>query len=84
MNCVKTKTTNSLTVESTKNRLFAKQHIMKTAGTCKKWEPNNKLIKAVEDGTIKRRYTERLRKIQEDGRMTLHEGVDDDIEESFM
>ena len=53
-----------------------KTMIVKTAETCRKLEPNKELIKAREDESVKRRYTDRLSKLKEEEKTTLYEVVD--------
>jgi hypothetical protein len=44
INCVKTKITNSLKVETVKDRLLAKQSITRNNATCTSWQPQNPLV----------------------------------------
>ena len=37
-----------------RKHFYGPLYIVKTAETCRKWEPNNKLIKAIEDEAVKR------------------------------
>ena len=61
INRMKTTSTNSLEPETVKNRLLAKQSINKTnKQTCCCWKPNQKLITETMDGTVRKRYQERL------------------------
>ena len=53
-----------------------KTMIVKTEETRGKWEPNKVLIKAREDESVKRRYTDRLSKLKEEEKTTLYEVVD--------
>ena len=60
INRVKTKSTSSLETETVKNRLLAKQSINRKNHTFCCWEPNQKLIAEMMDGTVRKRYQERL------------------------
>ena len=60
INRMKTKLTSSLEPETVKNRVLAKQSINKKNQTCCCWQPNQKLITEMMDGTGRKRYQERL------------------------
>ena len=60
INRMKTKSPSSLEPETVKNRLLAKQSINRKNQTCYCWEPNQKLITEMMDGTVRKRYQERL------------------------
>ena len=55
---------------------YGLSYIVKTAETCKKWEPNNELVKAIKDGTVERQYTDTVRKLKEKKKTTLYKVVD--------
>ena len=57
---MKTKSTSFLEPETVKNRLLAKQSITRKNQTYCCWEPNQKLITEMMDGTVMKRYQERL------------------------
>ena len=59
INRMKTKSPSSLETETGKNRLIAKQSINRKSQTCCWWEPNRKIITMM-DGTVGKRYQERL------------------------
>ena len=60
INRMKTKSTSSLETETGKNRLIAKQSMNRKSQTCCWWEPNRKIITKMMDGTVRKRYQERL------------------------
>ena len=60
INRMKTKSNSSLESETVENRLLAKQSINRKNQTCCCWEPNQKLITEMMDGTVRKRYQERL------------------------
>ena len=60
INRMKTKSPSSLEPKTVKNRVLAKQSIIRKNQTCYCWEPNQKLITEMMDGTVRKRYQERL------------------------
>ena len=80
VNCVKTKTTNKLKPETTRDRILARQRITKHNKTCVTWEPKQELIHDLQEGTTYRRYSERLKSAKTSYEMaTLYEDSDDEI-----
>ena len=57
---MKTKSTSFLEPETVKNRVLAKQSITRKNQTYCCWEPNQELITEMMDGTVMKRYQERL------------------------
>ena len=60
INRMKTKSTSFLEPETVRNRVLAKQSITRKNQTYCCWEPNPKLITEMMDGTVMKRYQERL------------------------
>ena len=52
VNCVKTRITNSLKVETVRDRILAKLHISRKYSNYASWEPTKTLIKDLEDGSV--------------------------------
>ncbi len=75
VNCVKTKLTNALKVETVKDRLLAKQCLTRNAATCTTWQPTKTLIRELEEGTVHKRYEKRL-KDQKENNETVHLSAD--------
>lgn len=59
MNCVKTKSSNSMKTETMTSRLLAKQNVTKNNTTCMSWHPSEQLVKEVEGGEVSRKYKKR-------------------------
>ena len=66
VNCLKTKATNELKAETVKDRLLAKQNMARNNGSCCTWEPPLALIQDLENGTVYKRYQNRITKKKED------------------
>ena len=71
VNCVKTKKTNRLTVESVRNRLLAKQAVTKYGNTTGTWNPSASLVSDVVNGACSQRYKQRQAKIQQENSVTV-------------
>ena len=69
VNTVKTKKTNKLKANTTRDRILAKQHATKK---CLTWQPSKALLKDFENGGARKRYSERLEKARkEQGMMNI-------------
>ena len=79
INRMKTKTTNSLKAETVDNRLLAKQSISRKNETCSSWEPNQKLIREVANGTVSKRYLERLERQKLESVTATDSGSDEEL-----
>ena len=66
VNCLKTKVTNKLNAETVKDRLLAKQNMARNNESCCTWEPPLALIQDLENGTVYKRYQNRIIKEEED------------------
>ena len=62
VNTVKTKKTNKLKANTTRDRILAKQHVTKGNSSCLTWQPSKALLKDFEKGGARKRYSERLEK----------------------
>ena len=81
VNCLKTKVTNKLKVETVKNRLLAKQNVAKNNASCCIWEPRLVIIKDLESGTVYRRYENRNIKEEKNGLANINIQQDGGLDE---
>ncbi|GFN80995.1 proteinral transcription factor ii-i repeat domain-containing protein 2 [Plakobranchus ocellatus] len=65
MNSIKTKCSNSLRAETVKDRLLAKQSIIRNNSTCVTWDPSEQLVKEMVSGVVSSRYTKRMNEQKE-------------------
>ena len=63
VNCL---VTNELKAETVKDRLLAKQNMARNNGSCCTWEPPLALIQDLENGTVYKRYQNRITKKKKD------------------
>ena len=63
---VKTKKTNKLKANTTRDRILAKQHVTKGNSSCLTWQPSKALLKDFENGGARKRYSERLEKTRKE------------------
>ena len=68
VNTVKTKKTKKLKVNTTRDRILAKQHVTKGNSSCSTWQPSKALLKDFENGGARKRYSEHLKKSQKETR----------------
>ena len=72
VNTVKTKKTNKLKANTTRDRILAKQHVTKGNSSCLTWQPSKALLKDFESGGARKRYSDCLEKAQkEQGMMNI-------------
>ena len=72
VNTVKTKKTNKLKANTTRDRILAKQHVTKGNSSCFNRQPSKALLKDFENGGARKRYFERLEKARkEQGMMNI-------------
>ena len=76
VNLVKTKHTNKLSAESVRDRLLAKQDVVKGCSTCVDSKPRQELIQDIADGTCHKRYQHRIEEARRRGQATFVEGVE--------
>ena len=60
VNCWKTKVTNKLKAETVKDRILAKHNMARNNGSCCTWEPPLALTQDLENGTMYKRYQNRI------------------------
>ena len=77
MNCIKTRQTNSLKAETVKNRILAKQAIIRGNNICITWTPSKKLVSDLETATISQRYLKRMEHQKNNLSMETGEEEDD-------
>ena len=72
VNTVKTKKTNKLKANTTRDRILAKQHVTKGNSSWLTWQPSKALLKDFENDGARKRYSERLEKPRkEQGMMNI-------------
>ena len=72
VNTVKTKKTNKLKANTTRDKILAKQHVTKGNRFCLTWKPSKALLKDFENGGAGKRYSKRLEKARkEQGMMNI-------------
>ena len=79
VNTVKTKKTNKLKANTTRDRILAKHHLTKGNSSCLTWQPSKAFLKDFENGGARKRYSERLEKARkEQGMMNITFEVSDE------
>ena len=68
---MKTKITNKLKANTTRDRILAKQHVTKGNSSCVAWQPSKSLLKDFENGGARKRYSERLEKARKEQGMMI-------------
>ena len=71
VNCVKTRATNRLTVESVRNRLLAKQAATKHGQNCSKWQASPSIVSDIVDGSCNKRYRKRCEVHRQENSVTV-------------
>ena len=66
---MKTKKTDKLKANTTRDRILAKQRVTKGNSCCLTWQPSKALLKDFENDGARKRYSERLEKARKEQRM---------------
>jgi hypothetical protein len=79
VNTIKTKLTNKLKSNTTRDRILAKQSVTKYNNSCVTWQSKKELLKDLEDGGAYRRYSQRLKDAKNSAELiTVYEAGDDE------
>ena len=69
---MKTKKTNKLKANTTRDRILAKHHVTKGNSSCLTWQPSKASLKDFENGGARKQYSEHLEKARkEQGMMNI-------------